>query len=605
MLRFIRSGSKHTKTIWWILIVVTVVTFLGGFVFLFGAGLDSSYRARVSGAVGTVDGMPISRTEYQNAFEEQQAAYKRQYGTEPGERDLEAIKSQTWRSLIAQRLMMRQARSLGLKPTDHEIVLAMETSPPTLVTTLPVFQTDGKFDPKKYQAALRDPNANWAPFEDVTRQQLPIRKLQERLLSSIKIGQPELREAFRDRFERLTATIVQVSPSTEGNPPSPSEAELDRVYQKYKSRFTTGPRSQLEVLLVPMKFTDEDVRAARDLAQSIASRARAGEDFGALARSYSEGPGAAQGGAIDRDFQPSEFGAEMAPKIAALDSGGVVDPVRDGGRFLVFQVRHKTPNPATGVPTLRVAQIVIRVKPNDDALQQQGRELLALRNQGAKVGLGRAAAARGLATSNTGYYDYNNPPPSLFGVPDAYDWGLNAKVGSVSPVFRGIDEFAIVQSAKQSPGGPAPRDEVVDQLRRLAAADAAVDRAKPKADRVAAALAGGKSLEEATQETGLTAFKIEGTTRLRPDPRIAGCPELIGALFAARTGQVVGPFRSLSGWAFGRLDEITSPDSTMFFQVKAQLSNELLQNRQQTFFSNYLASLRSRAKVQDLRSAFE
>ena len=58
MLRFIRSGSKHTKTIWWILIVVTVVTFLGGFVFLFGAGLDSSYRARVSGAVGTVDGMP-------------------------------------------------------------------------------------------------------------------------------------------------------------------------------------------------------------------------------------------------------------------------------------------------------------------------------------------------------------------------------------------------------------------------------------------------------------------------------------------------------------------------------------------------------------------
>src|SRR2546426_10996739 len=125
-----------------------------------------------------------------------------------------------------------------------------------------------------------------------------------------------------------------------------------------------SPRSQLEVLLVPMKFTDEDVRAARDLAQSIASRARAGEDFAALARSYSEGPGAAQGGAIDRDFHPSEFGAELAPKIAALDSGGVVDPVRDGGRFLVFQGRRKTPNPTTGLPTLRVAQIVIRVKPN-------------------------------------------------------------------------------------------------------------------------------------------------------------------------------------------------------------------------------------------------
>ena len=29
MLRYLRGGGKHTKTIWWTLIIVTVVTFLG------------------------------------------------------------------------------------------------------------------------------------------------------------------------------------------------------------------------------------------------------------------------------------------------------------------------------------------------------------------------------------------------------------------------------------------------------------------------------------------------------------------------------------------------------------------------------------------------
>ena len=78
MLRFLRMGNKRTKTIWWILIIVTVVTFLGGFIFMFGAGLDSTQQARISGAVGAVNGKPIQREEYQAALTEQRATYLRQ-----------------------------------------------------------------------------------------------------------------------------------------------------------------------------------------------------------------------------------------------------------------------------------------------------------------------------------------------------------------------------------------------------------------------------------------------------------------------------------------------------------------------------------------------
>jgi len=39
MLHLMRAKNKRIKTIWWVLIIATVVTFVGGFVFLLGAGL--------------------------------------------------------------------------------------------------------------------------------------------------------------------------------------------------------------------------------------------------------------------------------------------------------------------------------------------------------------------------------------------------------------------------------------------------------------------------------------------------------------------------------------------------------------------------------------
>ena len=185
MLRILRSGNKRTKLILWAVAVVTIVSFVGGFIFLFGARLDPGQRSRSSNDVGQVNGDPISIAEYQSAVNEQRANYRRQFGTDPADRDQKMLEVQAWRSLVAQRLLADQARALGLKPHDREVVIALTTSPPQQVTNLPVFQTNGKFDVEKYKAALRDPNQSWAGVEDLVRDQLPVRKFQERMMASI------------------------------------------------------------------------------------------------------------------------------------------------------------------------------------------------------------------------------------------------------------------------------------------------------------------------------------------------------------------------------------------------------------------------------------
>jgi parvulin-like peptidyl-prolyl isomerase len=593
-------GNKRTKMIWWVLIAITVLTFLGGFVFLFGAGFDSSYRARASGAVGTVNGSPISRTDWQSALADQRETYKRQYGVDPGERDMMLVEVQTWRSLVAQRLLTMQAEKAGLEAHDAEVVLMLKTSPPNVLMTAPAFQTDGKFDPSKYQAALRDPNVNWAPFEDLVRHQLPMRKLQERMVSSIKLAEPELALAYRDRFERVDGTAVIVPPGAVAQGKMPSEAEIQKVYEQYKNRFVHGPRTQLEVLVQPRTYGPEETRVAKDLASSLTQRARRGENWASLVRDYSEGPSVNQGGVVERTLQVAEFGNEMAPKIAVMDTGGITDPVQDAGRFMIFKVLQKVDS--TGAPAIRVAQLVVKVKANETQVHEQYQALQKIRSRATKIGLGKAAAEKGLTTINTGYFDYNNTPQALYGVPEAAEWGLNNPKGTVSPVFDGLDEMAVVQVVNQSPPGPSSREEMTDQLRQIASLEAAVDRSKARADSIARMVSSGATLDQAAAAAKIPPIKFQGATRAQPEPRLGGAPEVIGAVFGAKPGQVVGPIRTISGWYFIRVDSKTPADMTVFDQVKGQISGDMLQRRQQSFLNEYLNSIRQQAKVKDLRA---
>jgi hypothetical protein len=108
------------------------------------------------------------------------------------------------------------AKKAGLGVTDNEVLVGMRSNPPAVLASSPSFQTNGQFDMSKYQQALANPGNNWAPFEEMLREQLPVRKLQERLMSSLKLTQPELKQAFRERYDRVSATLLTVPAADSG-----------------------------------------------------------------------------------------------------------------------------------------------------------------------------------------------------------------------------------------------------------------------------------------------------------------------------------------------------------------------------------------------------
>src|SRR5262245_20902688 len=126
MLKYLRMGNKRIKIVWWTLIVITIVTF----VFLFGAGFGSGPQNQVAGALGTVNGRPITLEDYRIAVSEQRSQYMQRTQTDPGEAETRMLEVQAWRPLVTQALLDQQARKLGLKPTDREVVITLQSAPP-------------------------------------------------------------------------------------------------------------------------------------------------------------------------------------------------------------------------------------------------------------------------------------------------------------------------------------------------------------------------------------------------------------------------------------------------------------------------------------------
>ena len=608
MLGYLRSGNKRTKTIWWVLIALTVASFVIGFIFLAGVGRDPSSRARMSGNVGSVNNQGISVADWQGALDEEIALYKQRFGTTPQDRDLKAVEQQAWRKLVTRRMFAQEAKRAGLSATDNDILNGMRTNPPVQIISSPAFQTNGKFDPTKYQQALADPRINWSVFENILRENIPVQKLQERLLSSLKLSEPELQQEFHARFDRVNATVVMV-PAADTGRSAGDDATLQKVYERYRSRMAAPARSQLEVLVIPKKFGADESKAALDMARSLFARAQQGEDFAQLARDYSEGPNAEKGGAIDRWIDPSELGPMLGAAAQAKKPGDVIEPLQQGSRVVILKLLDgskdtlaaKQPHAPNAV---RLAQIIIRVQQSADGRQAQAKEVQSLMARAKALNsLSKAATEKGMSTFKTGFYDDNNAPPQLAAMPEAADWGLTAKKGEISPVFESGDEFALAQSSMQHAAGAPSRDEVGDQLKMMADLEARVDQSKSRADALATAIKGGQSLEDAAKAAGLQAMALQ-TNRSQPDPRLSGAPEMLGMLYSAPAGKVIGPVRTSQGWLFARVDGVTAAADTLFnAQLKGQITNDVLNRRQRGFFDGYIGKLRASSQVSDLRTS--
>ena len=137
---------------------------------------------------------------------------------------------------------------------------------------------------------------------------------------------------------------------------TPGEAE--RYFEQHKQEYSRPESVTLAEILVstgaPSQLSQagaspddpEKLAAAKAKADDIEAKLHAGGDFAQLARTFSDGPTAAEGGDLGQ-FQRNKLAKVLEDKTFALKSGEFTDPIRTKQGYVILKVVQHVPG---GVP---------------------------------------------------------------------------------------------------------------------------------------------------------------------------------------------------------------------------------------------------------------
>jgi peptidyl-prolyl cis-trans isomerase SurA len=116
-------------------------------------------------------------------------------------------------------------------------------------------------------------------------------------------------------------------------------AEVQKYYDEHKSEFVLPEQVVVrEIFVSTEKKTDGDMAALRKKADDLLTRVKGGEDFGELAKRYSDGQTAKDGGDLG-EYQRGQLAAAIETAVFKLAKGGVTDVLRTQTGFEILQVR--------------------------------------------------------------------------------------------------------------------------------------------------------------------------------------------------------------------------------------------------------------------------
>ena len=136
------------------------------------------------------------------------------------------------------------------------------------------------------------------------------------------------------------------------------EEEVREYYETHKDEFTSKGKLRLSMILLKQEdpASHAETNAIRKKGELIMQKIRAGEDFGQLAKKYSQGPGANEGGDLGL-FNESDLNEEMLETVKDLPAGGVSPQIITPNGIRIMKVTEKDPS---GVKSFEQAASAIR-----------------------------------------------------------------------------------------------------------------------------------------------------------------------------------------------------------------------------------------------------
>ena len=189
----------------------------------------------------------------------------------------------------------------------------------------------------------------------------------------------DLKEAIRENLKKREWITSRISDDVEVG-----DEEVRAFYEQNKTSFNEPEmvRASHILLTTPEDLSDEEVAEKKRAIENLKQRVDEGEDFGVLAKEFSEDPGTKdKGGDLDF-FSRERMVPEFAEAAFAAETGTVTDPVKTQFGYHIIKVTDR--KQARAVP-FEEAKPQIESFLENRKRQQQVQQLLTALKQQAEV----------------------------------------------------------------------------------------------------------------------------------------------------------------------------------------------------------------------------
>ena len=597
MMRQMRENTK------WIMLI-TAAAFVALMVFEWG--MDASGQSGGAGDVGRVGSTNVSVIDYQNVYRNLYDQISRSQDEPISTAQNREIEDLAWNEIVNQILIQQELERRGIRVSDDEIRAAVRTSPPEGLRDDPAFQTDGQFDPQRWQQFLG--SAAQDPFflqqlEQYYRDVIPRSKLVSQLTSGVFISDERLWQEFREQNEQVEVSFVALSAA---NRVADSEVPVSRddveaYYRENRDDFAIPAAAQIRFVSMTKAPTAADTVAAEERAQRIYERIQEGESFEDLVDLESDDrQSAAQGGQLP-PFSRGAWPEAFEEAAFNLPIGEVSEPIRTPTGWHVLEVLSREDDQVEArhifVSLDRTTDSEIRLLTRADSLETMGRNMT----------LDEAASRMGLSVQEGEITEDFAILPGVGNADEAQIWifeeGEGAP-GEVSPVFETREAFYMLEVTGQSRAGFLSVDDVAGEIEARIRLERKVERTMEEARGLRDEIRGSASLEAVAERIGVEVNTSEPFTRLDFVPGLGNRNAAVGAAFSRQPGEIAGPVRVGSQVFLIRVeDRIEADRETWEIQKPFQRAQRTAQIRQERL-DRWIDGLREVTRIRDNRAEY-
>jgi peptidyl-prolyl cis-trans isomerase D len=594
----LKTMRQNTKIILWIILAA----FVGTIVFAWGMNVTGMKKGGQT-VVGVVNGHKITYQQYYRAFQNLYAQTQEQLGQEMDQETFRQLREETWSQMVSQILLTEEIEKRKIGVTDEELANFILNNPPPYLMNNENLQTDGRFDPQKYAAALADPRYDWTPLENQYRTFLPVQKLQSIIMATVRVTDAEVLNDYTAQNERVQMRYVAFQPTDfEIGEDEVAEGEIQEYFDQHMEDYHQPRRANLDYVFLEKAPSQADEDAVRAELQAVLERAMEGEDFAELAQAFSQGPSAEEGGDLGffgRGVMDSTFEAAAF----ALQEGDISAPVRTTFGWHIIQLEEKRVK--DGHQEVRARHILMKVFPSQATMEALADQLNGLTQRAKEVGLAEAAREAGLQVGETGFFQEGSTfVPGLGRTSDAAWFAFSDGKAKVGGPFENETGLFVLSIRELEEAGVPPLEKVREQVKAALIREKQKQLALAKATDFQHRLEAGLTLQEAAQEAALIVEETQPFARRDYVPKIGIANEFVGTAFGLQEGQISDLVETNRGYYIMQMVNQEDIDLEEYQEQKETLKVDLLRRKQNQVYGDWFEELKRKAHIEDHRDRF-